>query len=290
MLARLHERALEKLSTGLSLAQEQSGDTRAKKNQRVGAVLGKLPEERDALVQVSRTVIAMAGQDRKGAVGDMREHSGVRRVIRSEQLERAARRRQHLLRSAGAEGRDGRVSEDSDCLQPVARLDSLGGRNQRRVTLQHRAAAHRDVASEGVDRHLQTFSSELASSLQRFLCILGPAAEPGVVSRLEEPRRARRVVSCESCRLEPGGGRCGVTRALVGAAGSCFEGVSRLRVVVGGCCGQVPGPAVSIIGSGHGATERSMGGTALRRRGRVINGRACQRMDELDAAGALADQ
>jgi len=68
MLTRLHERTLEEFAARLSLAQEQSGDTRAQQQQRIRAVLGELTEQRDAFMQMPRAIVAMTRQDGEGAV------------------------------------------------------------------------------------------------------------------------------------------------------------------------------------------------------------------------------
>ena len=199
MLTRLPKCPIQQLAPNLRFTQKQARYASAHQQQRIDALGRYLAEERDAFVEPPRPIGAVARKDRQRAVRNVREHRRLGRISLLEQLHCSGRGHAHLVRLPGPDRGQRRVGQDADRLQPIHRLDRGGGRRERAVALDHRAAPHGDVSVQAVDvdqRHGRI--RQLSGRRKQPDGAGSVAAEPGVLGGPEEPIGAKAQILRES--------------------------------------------------------------------------------------------
>ena len=233
----------------------------------------------------------VAAQDRERTAGDQDDHDDLGWSFRSQQPEGGQGRGPDLVRKARAVGRQGGIGDDPGRQGGIGLPQRARRRDLSAQALVDGSLPDGDVPGQVVDLQPERLlPGQLPRRSQEIDRRRHLAGQPGVFGRRQQPARSQLPAVGEPGCCCVRGGRGRIRGATTGSAPGFGQRIRRPRVPPQRRGGQVPGPAVGMLGGAQDLGQRAVGLATVGRGGRVVDGRPGQRMHEIEAAVALGDQ
>ena len=235
-----------------------------------------LLEQRDALGPVSLDHRLEAGKRVDQEPGDLV-------VGRRDDRRRKSRDREVLVAVASLPGRDAGIREQRDRSGRLERRDLARGVHEHRNDIGRSAAADRGEPVHSCKFGPQNrVADERRRLVRAYDGLLVSAREAQVARRADEPPASTGDVGRELGGPLQGSRSGNVRRSFLRARGRIIEGADDIDVVLDGGRRQMPGAAIVVfVVAGKRGGEGAVRVAALARRRGTVDGRADQRMPEL---------